>query len=171
MLFSAACRGEIMAVCTGSSNLVPELAAAVLKLAVASGQEAPYVLAYNNYVMVMPLAACVPTFSLSLLPIHVQHVRDTACCMQCMSSCCARWRYSHLLDTPCTQAGFDPGALAPLVYTPNAALINETFRLTLNPNISLATLQCAPLTMMCHTSLCQHLLRHALGLASGWRIS
>ena len=30
------------------------------------------------------------------------------------------------------------------MYTPNGALINETFLLALSPNVSLATLQCAP---------------------------
>ena len=41
-----------MGACAGGRATLPELALPVLKLAVASGLEAPYAAAYNNYVLV-----------------------------------------------------------------------------------------------------------------------
>ena len=126
--------------CAGGNATLPELAFPLLKLAVASGQQAPYAVAYNNYALVLK----------SPLHLSLQPLAPATCFFACthFHGPCFGWRQNLFPGGDATgyfqpQAGYDPGALAPLTYTADQALINETFQLALNPNVSLASLQCA----------------------------
>ena len=63
--------GMLCVSCTGGNAILPELAFPVLKLAVASGLQAPYAVAYNNYILVrtLPLDAPLqPAVSVCMIP-------------------------------------------------------------------------------------------------------